>query len=499
METTRVHISKHFGVCESKLRHWESLDVLPRFGSVPLRQYTSKLELVLSARDEMSLQQIRKVLGADAGGEVTLSVPITKRDEDERIVEGYASTPDLDSQGDRISIDALRDALPGYMKFGNIREMHQPSAVGKTLSAGVDSRGLRIRARIVDDSAWKKVKAGVYSAFSIGGRVLERAGETIRALALNEISLVDRPANPAALITLWKRGDATAAGVFHASIRADIARLEEAIAKLNREQEAERAGGDKVSFDSEGAQAVLNAAAADFEKREGGNDMRITISSEEEADVARAVRWCEKAGARLREDMTATERARVYDAFEKFDPEGSAARSRVSARSAAARGRDLIDDPSYGFDEAERVLLKRVDPGRVSSEALDLIEKFARGEDLLKSIRADRADADAIAKAAPPPVYQPEPSERLAKLAGGGLGAVIAWRELEVRRDGRPIRGIERFQMLAAFRTGDAPGNVVVSFALRPVSAGAVDWSDFDHALRARGLAGVSGRFATGK
>lgn len=135
---------------------------------------------------------------------LSLHVPISKLDEELRMVYGYASTPDLDSHGERITVEALEQALPGYMQFANIREMHQPSAVGKTKQAHVDEGGMYIQAKIVDDVAWAKVKEGVYSAFSIGGFVNKRKGETITDLELVEISLVDRPANPNARIDIWK-------------------------------------------------------------------------------------------------------------------------------------------------------------------------------------------------------------------------------------------------------------------------------------------------------
>jgi hypothetical protein len=92
------------------------------------------------------------------------------------------------------------------MKFANVREMHQPSAVGKTLSASIDTakKALYITAKVVDPIAWEKVKEGVYNGFSIGGRVLKRIGNVIHELSLSEISLVDRPANPDAVFALYK-------------------------------------------------------------------------------------------------------------------------------------------------------------------------------------------------------------------------------------------------------------------------------------------------------
>lgn len=130
--------------------------------------------------------------------------PIEKTDEEKRMVYGYASTEALDSQGEIVKKDALKSAIDDYMRFANIREMHQPSAVGKTKQAQIDSKGLYIAVKVIDDNAWKKVKEGVYNGFSIGGRVKQMVDNEITDLTLAEISLVDRPANPEAIFDVFK-------------------------------------------------------------------------------------------------------------------------------------------------------------------------------------------------------------------------------------------------------------------------------------------------------
>lgn len=139
--------------------------------------------------------------------DIKFFIPFTKKDDKERMVYGYASTETLDSQGEVVKIDAIKAALPDYMKFANIREMHQPSAVGKTKEATVDSKGLYIGVKVVDDNAWKKVEAEVYNGFSIGGSVVEKIDTEIQSIILKEISLVDRPANPDAVFDIVKNED----------------------------------------------------------------------------------------------------------------------------------------------------------------------------------------------------------------------------------------------------------------------------------------------------
>lgn len=134
--------------------------------------------------------------------------PIAKIDAEQRMVWGYASTEAVDEQGETVTRGALAAALDDYMRFANIREMHQPSAVGVAKEAELDDKGLYLGAKIIDAEAWAKIVEGVYKGFSIGGRVTARdpADRTvITGLSLTEISVVDRPANPEAVFDCWKR------------------------------------------------------------------------------------------------------------------------------------------------------------------------------------------------------------------------------------------------------------------------------------------------------
>ena len=137
--------------------------------------------------------------------------PLAKIDAESHEVWGYASTEARDDQGEVVKRDALMSALGDYMKFANIREMHQLSAVGIAKEVAVDDRGLYVGAKIIDPIAWQKVIEGVYKGYSIGGRVTQRDPadhKTITGLVLNEISLVDRPANPEAIFDYWKSAGA---------------------------------------------------------------------------------------------------------------------------------------------------------------------------------------------------------------------------------------------------------------------------------------------------
>src|SRR5260370_39924674 len=82
--------------------------------------------------------------------------PIAKVDAGPRMVWGSAATEAEDDQGETVTREALAAALDDYMRFANIREMPQPSAVGIAREATVDDKGLYPGAKIVDGDAWQK-------------------------------------------------------------------------------------------------------------------------------------------------------------------------------------------------------------------------------------------------------------------------------------------------------------------------------------------------------
>lgn len=136
--------------------------------------------------------------------EFSFFMPIAKIDKGRRTVSGYASTPAKDSDGEIITLDAVREALPKYMEWANIREMHKLSAVGTAQEASMDPKGLFLTANIVDDAAWQKCLEGVYKGFSIGGRKLAKNGNKVTKIDMAEISVVDRPSNPECSFALAK-------------------------------------------------------------------------------------------------------------------------------------------------------------------------------------------------------------------------------------------------------------------------------------------------------
>lgn len=141
-----------------------------------------------------------------------LFAPFSKVEESEDgtiKVWGWASTGTEDEDGETIQPDAIKAALPDYLKWGAVREMHQPKAVGTAIEADVQSDGRTwFGAHVVDPTAVKKVQNNVLKGFSVGGRITGRdevEKSIITGIKLIEVSLVDRPANPECEIVMIKR------------------------------------------------------------------------------------------------------------------------------------------------------------------------------------------------------------------------------------------------------------------------------------------------------
>jgi hypothetical protein len=170
---------------------------------------------------------INKAHWVTEGDTVRLSMPLTKVDKERRIVSGFASLDNIDKQDDIVTAEASMDA---FAKFrGNIREMHQPLAVGKMIDFKEDKyfdpeskkfyKGVFVSAYVSKGAqdTWEKVLDGTLTGFSIGGRMNkwddaydEKADKKIRVIKqydLVELSLVDSPANQFANIMSVEKVD----------------------------------------------------------------------------------------------------------------------------------------------------------------------------------------------------------------------------------------------------------------------------------------------------
>lgn len=182
--------------------------------------------------------EIKKAQWVSEGNNVRLTMPLSKVDKENRLVSGWASLDNADSQGDIVLKEANQRAFSRFR--GNIREMHQPIAVGKMVDFKEDSyfdqetqkfyNGIFVTVYVSKGAqdTWEKVLDGTLQGFSIGGAILDAetqwvkdANATIRFVKdyeLVELSLVDSPANHLAnVFSITKSSD----GIVMKGIMAD--------------------------------------------------------------------------------------------------------------------------------------------------------------------------------------------------------------------------------------------------------------------------------------
>lgn len=150
-----------------------------------------------------------------------LGVEFSKVNKQKRLVSGWATIDNVDTENDLVTAEASADAFARAR--GNLREMHKKdSAVGRIVSFKQDTfrapdgevyNGIFVTARVSEgaEDTWKKVLDGTLSGFSIGGNIVEaeetfaKDGSTkIRKVTkydLTELSLVDNPGNQYSDIT----------------------------------------------------------------------------------------------------------------------------------------------------------------------------------------------------------------------------------------------------------------------------------------------------------
>jgi HK97 family phage prohead protease len=127
------------------------------------------------------------------------------------IVEGYASTSDLDSQNHIVTPEAIKMGAESLKKYNTVLFNHDPDRpIGQVMHSEAQDTKLLVKVAIskTEPKIWEQIKDGTLSKFSIRGSVTdseyytdERSLKEIRkitAMELHEISVVAVPANPEA-------------------------------------------------------------------------------------------------------------------------------------------------------------------------------------------------------------------------------------------------------------------------------------------------------------
>lgn len=172
--------------------------------------------------------EIKKSYWTTNGETINLAVPFVKVDKQKRVVSGFATLDNVDKHGDIVDTMASMNAFARFR--GNIREMHQPIAVGKVVSFRqedfYDKKTQKSYSGVFVDvyvskgaqDTWEKVLDGTLSGFSIGGSInksdtvnahddYEGPVRVIKDYDLVELSLVDNPANQFANVFSIQKND----------------------------------------------------------------------------------------------------------------------------------------------------------------------------------------------------------------------------------------------------------------------------------------------------
>lgn len=172
-------------------------------------------------------------------------VPLTKVDEEQRLVFGRITAEEIDQSGEVMDYETSKpnfekwssqiEEASGGLSKGNLRVMHGLQVAGKLTDIAFDdeTQSIEVCAKVVDDAEWGKVLEGCYTGFSVGGRYgkkwKDKVGDTVvqKFTAVpNEVSLVDNPCVKSATFSLVKADGAEELVKFQAA--ADLAKADEA-------------------------------------------------------------------------------------------------------------------------------------------------------------------------------------------------------------------------------------------------------------------------------
>lgn len=367
---------------------------------------------------------------------------IARIDEDERMVYGYGTREDVvDSYGTIIDMDSVRKCIPGYAKYANVREMHQPSAVGRADDITVDETGVYLGVKVVDDNAWKKVTERVYKGFSIGGKKDYQEGNRIFMKEITEFSLVDRPSNYGCGIDEYRVHEEN---INMAKKKVEIERVEEAPEITTKVPDVARYAGEEIC-DASTALSALSSIMWLMNREQDEADSGVHPEAGEQVAALKAA--IENLKKFIISEIKEDNGAATYTPGETTLMELAAGADddveRKAARHSAAdmkhlegirdhldglgvalcRCADPVEKAAGNDDDIQRLATLESDVTRLAAENSELIQRikqledepapskailrsFGKGEDILDEAEITRRKADDARIAALPPEQQ---------------------------------------------------------------------------------------------
>lgn len=194
-------------------------------------------------------------------------------DDEQRIIEGIATTPTPDRYEDVVETEGAEFTLP--LPFLYQHNARQP--IGNVIETSIKKDGMKIRAKLAGagvadfiDEAWNLIKAKLVRGLSIGFRSLEESYDKVTGgyrfirWELLEISAVTIPANQ----------DANISAVKSASVNALTAISRGRETDRPKDKQINRSGvSDKIKKGK--MKKTLAEQIADFEAKRAANDARM--------------------------------------------------------------------------------------------------------------------------------------------------------------------------------------------------------------------------------
>jgi hypothetical protein len=339
--------------------------------------------------------KIEKAQWSTDGETFTIGMPLQKVDKENRLVSGWASLDNPDLQGDIVLAEASEKAFSRFR--GNIREMHQPIAVGRMVDYKPEQyydpitqkfyNGIYVTVRVSKgaESTWEKVLDGTLQAFSIKGPIRDSerqfskdAGKPLRIVKdydLEELSLVDSGGNQYCNIASIVKGagmesvlkgditETSSVNVFYCS------QHEGGIAKTSTEESAVCLEGHTME----------NIGWFEYENNEDISDkVQKVIDSHTAANVAKQeVPATNEGGVDVAEEVTKTEETEVVPgstapAVDAVAEEGKAESEVDSSNEEVANNAEV----AAGDEEKPAEVEKAADVSEVVVEEPDFAKMF---------------------------------------------------------------------------------------------------------------------------
>lgn len=219
------------------------------------------------------------------GESLSISFPITKATEAEDgsiYVEGLCTDDGIDLDDQIIDAEFAQKGLADWFTtYANVRQMHSSNLApaGKAVDMEKRAEGIWIRTRVVEPTAVKLVKEGVYQAYSVGiskPRIIRdgiaKNGRVVGGV-FSEISLVDFPANPRSGFALAKRAQSGELEIVEKTFEAELTKAAPTPAEVFGTVEKAEKGTDAVAEQAEkSADAEVTPVEAEVTK--GGRDCK---------------------------------------------------------------------------------------------------------------------------------------------------------------------------------------------------------------------------------